>query len=431
MKKILTGILFLGFLGSYSESNDSAKFTFTLKKAKEYAENNNLKLSSTSLDIIKAKKKVWESIATGLPHIDATYNFSYILTLPDIYKRFADSTSNTNDMKMGNELTTTVSQLIFSGSYIVGVQASKVYRNLSKLQYIKSKDELNENVENSYILVLIAEANRKILINTLENTKKLLEETKAMLSEGLIEDTDVDQLELSVKNIENQISSINSQLDLAYWMLKYQMGIDLDQKIFLSETLDNILGQDLLAVSSQEFKVDDNINISLLNLQVKLQKLNTKLQLAAYLPTVSGFYQYYKNLNDKALSFTPTQLVGLKISIPIFSGGESWMKYKQADIEVKQAKLDLIDGMQALKLQYRDAKASYSNSYLKYNNEKGNMNLSEKIYDKTLIKYKEGVSSSLDLTQAQNQYLQSQGNYFQSILELIKNKTKLEKLLKK
>jgi outer membrane protein TolC len=449
-----------------TQKEQSTTKEFTLEQAKGYALSNNKGLKQSFIDVLKSEEKVWETIATGLPHIDVKSDVTYMLTVPDAISQFSSfnqlpvfmyqtsktlnkltagdpepfpvladpgqpEETNEDDLKLSPSMTVTVSQLIFSGSYIVGVRASKVYEQFINLSHEKNKLDLLESVTNSYILVLIAQENDHILNNLYENTKKLYNETSAIHKEGLVEETELDQLSLILKNIENTKNAINRQLALAKYLLKYQMGIDLKDEIVLHDKLSDILTSwDLNSILLKNFKVEKNINYKMLENNVDIQDLNLDLAKSAYLPTLAGFYRYYKNFNTESFNMEPENIVGLSLNLNIFSSGEDWSKVKQAKFELEKAKIQQYEKSQALILEFEQTKISYNSAYDKFVNEKEKMDLAEKIYDNTYKKYKEGVSSSLDLTQVHSQYLETQTNYFSSVSDLMSLKTKLEKILK-
>lgn len=439
------------------------KVEFSLEQAREFAMENSYILKNSRADIKAAKKKVWETTAAGLPQASVEGSYTYMLKVPEASAMFsglggmisgmmdkvnkldnqlngtpipdpipAGEPVSESDLKWGATMDVKVTQLIFSGAYIVGLQASKTYRNITELLDKKNTDDVMESVFNSYVLVLIAEENRSILKTTHENLKKTLFEVTAMHKEGFTEDTDVDQLQLTVTNIENSLSMLDRQVELAYRLLKFQMGMDVSTDIKLTDKLnDLVISSNLATMANMNFDVNSNINYKLVSNQEEISHLNLKLSKTEYLPTVAAFYNHNENFNDKAFNMNPADVVGVSVSLPIFSSGQRIAKVGQARIEYDKAKRDKEKAVQGLILDFEQSKTNYLTSLDKYKNSRVGMNLSKKIFDKTTIKYKEGISSSLDLTQTQNQYLQSQSDYYNSILELFKNKNKLDKIIKK
>lgn len=410
---------------------------FSLTEAKAYALKNSPTVKNSTLDLESAKKKIWETTAIGLPQVRANYSYSYQLTVNPLIEQFSrqfssmsGGTSDTNAFRTTSLLDITVSQLIFSGSYIVGLQTSKVYKGLSELSLTKSKDNLIESVTNSYILVLVAKENKILLDSTLNNTLEILNSMKKMYLQGLLDETDLDQLQLTTNSLKNATELMERQAEITERLLKFQIGLDLETKIELTDSIQALINNsDKNTLLQQDFTIENNVDFNLMDTQAKLMKLNLKLNKAAFLPDVAAFYQHEKNFNDKAISFTPPDLIGFSISVPIFSSGQRLARVSQARISYEKAlnsKQQVADG---LKVSYAEAKSSYIAATDKYNMAKENLGLSEKIYNRSLIKYREGMISSTDLTQNQNQFIQSQTNYYSSIIELTSARAKLEKLM--
>ncbi|MGC8802566.1 MAG: TolC family protein [Bacteroidales bacterium] len=438
MKKSLLLCLLLGVSSViFSQPACDSVLVLSLAEAKAYALSNSPVIKSSALDVESAKKKIWETTAMGLPQVSAKYSYSYILTLPEIYKQFAamgsggtGSPTNLDDLRTSSTLDVTVSQLIFSGSYLVGLQTSKVYRNLSELSLSKSKQDLAESVTNTYLLVLVSRENQRLIDSVYRNTQSILESMKAMYGQGFVEETDVDQLQITVNNLKNTAEVINQQAGIAERLLKFQLGCSLDQPIRLTDSL-STLATNLadVGILLQNFNVSQQVDYQLLETQAKLMKLNLRLNQSAFLPEVAAFYQHDKNFNTKAITFTPPDLIGVQVNIPIFSSGMRLARVSQARISYEKALINQQQVAQSLQIGFEDAKAKYLAALNSYTTARDNFKLAEKVYNRSWIKYREGTISSIELTQAQNQYIQSQTNYFNALLELNNARTKIEKML--
>jgi len=240
----------------------------------------------------------------------------------------------------------------------------------------------------------------------------------------------VDQLKLTAATIETTKSNLELQIKIATEMLKLTMGMNLEHPLVLSDNLENVFSQKEVATGSEiDFDVTQNINYQLISTQEKLMELNVKNEKAGFLPTVAAFYNHQENFNDNSFSFTPPDVVGLSVQIPIFSSWGRMSKVAQRQIELEQTRHDKVNAENGLKIQYRNSINQYLTAKNTYANNKLNMDLARRIFEKTQTKYKEGVSTSFDLSQSQGQYLQAQATYFQSVMELISAKSALDKLL--
>lgn len=447
------GTLLTIFPVMLTAQENKGPISLSLKQAQEYALQNNKSILNANLDVEAAKKKVWETTTMGLPHVDATVSTSYILTMPGFFEQFLrpgiemkypttdpdrdrkisdDLEKSLDSMRFSGTLDLTVSQLIFSGSYLVGLQASKVYRSLSELNKVKSTHDVLESVSNSYFMVLVAKENAMLLDSTRMNVEKTMNEISAMYKQGFVEETDVDQLNITLTNLKSSLDMIRRQIDISEKLLKIQLGIPIDQQVILTDNLPDLVNSmtyDQLLLA--ELVLDNNVSYQMLEAQVKSSELMVKLRKSETLPTIAAFYQHQELLNNNSISFTPPDLIGLTVNIPIFSSGERWSKIKQAKMELQKSKNTLDQTSDMLRLDYYQSKSALVSAKEKFESDKSNLELSRKIYNRALIKFQNGVISSIDLTQLQNQYLTAQSSYYQSLQSLISEKNKLEKILTK
>ncbi|MFZ4465065.1 MAG: TolC family protein, partial [Bacteroidales bacterium] len=293
----------------------------------------------------------------------------------------------------------------------------------------KTELDLLESVSNSYNLVLVLNETHQILQKSYDNLKKTLAEMQAMNEQGFIENTDVDQIELTSLNLENGLKSLSRQYDAATYLLKFQLGMPFDSNIVLTDSLENTATEiPLDIILETEFKLDNNINYQILKTQESLAELNLKREKSTYLPTLAAVYNHQEKLKTPSFDFNPKDVLAVQMNIPIFASGMKNYKVSQRKLELEKVvnvRETLANG---LELEYINVKNELVTAYDKFQNDKKNIDLTQRVYEKTLIKFKEGLSSSLDLTNAQNQYLTAQSNYFNSIYTVITAKNKLQKL---
>jgi outer membrane protein len=461
-------ILFLAYntISAQKVGKDSI-LSFSLKNAQDYALQNSPLVKNAGLDMDIAKKKIWETTAIGLPQVNSKFSYSYQITLPAMETEFSELTglfgwmygvdsylynqtsghdpyfgnikapdpnqkvATENQLRWGLTYDITASEIIFNGSFIVGLQTTKVYKQLSEQGYAKSQLDVTEQVTNAYYLVLIAQENTSIIDSSYANTEKIYEYIKAMHAQGLMEETDEDQMQLTLSTLKNARDMLTRQTEVTKNLLKFQMGIDLAKQVILTDNLTTLIEtSDLSALLTKDFNVKNNNDYKLMETQEKLSGLNLKLQQSSLLPDVAGFYTHEENFNKNSFSFTPPNMVGLSVNIPIFGSGMKLAKISEAKISLEKAKNSTEQTSLGLQSSFSDAKSSFINAAEKYQTCKQNILLAGKIYNKSLIKYKEGIIGSMELTQSQNQYLQAQSDYYTSIIGFTTTKSKLEKLLK-
>ncbi|HOZ14794.1 MAG TPA: TolC family protein [Tenuifilaceae bacterium] len=465
MKWIYNGLLvligvFISFC-TYSQETKSDTLKLSLTDAQNYAIQYNRSVQSAKIDVESAKKKVWETTAIGLPQASLSANYQHIFKVPEfslpmvglsatplplidglqqretspgsgVWQYYMEGEKLSMAVQDNTTFDLTVSQLIFSGEYIVGLQASKVFKELSEKSLAKVENQTMENVANSYYMIKVVDENISVLSQSLEVMDKTYNDLAKMNEVGFNEETDVDQIKINKTNIEILINSLNAQKEILTKLLKLQLGLDYSQQLVLTEKLSDVIEKcNLGFIGTQEFNVENTVDMQLINTQVKLSELSLKREKSTFLPTISGFYKHQEQLNEPSFSFAMKDIAGISLSLPIFSSGMKMAKVSQAKLSLKQSQLNKTNVEQSLVMEYDQAKSDYLTAFSSYNMNKESMELSKKIYDKTIIKYTEGVASSFELTQNQGQYLTAQSNYFNSMLQLLQSKAKLDRILKK
>ena len=415
---------------------------FDLKTAREYAVEHSYDTRKSQLDLETAHQKLKETVASGLPQISANINYNNNLKLATslIPNFFEGKLEEKIPVRFGTQHNATaniqVQQLIFNGSYFVGLQTSKLYQSLAEQSVERTSLNVQEDVTTSYYLILVAEENERILQLTLANLEKTHAEVLEMNKEGFVAETDADLIQIALTELKNGLQTLQKQKDMAAKLLKFQMGLDLDEPIALVDTLEDILRQTDVDLSLQsEFEIENNIDYRLISGQEKLTEMALKNEKSRYLPTVSAFFTYQQNAFRDRFSFFssggrwfPMQVLGVNISIPVFKSGNQSAKVSQASLAVDRARNDREQVTQALLLEAEQTKIRLSSTQENYSNMKSNLKLSQKVYEAMLTKYKEGVASSMELTQANDKSLKSQFDYFQALSELLNAKNKMDRL---
>jgi outer membrane protein TolC len=333
----------------------------------------------------------------------------------------------------------TVSQLIFNGSYIVGLQSAKVYLQISENAKIKNNQEIREMVVNAYGNVLLANESIAILEKNKTNLEKTLNETTQIFKNGLIEEENVEQLQITLTTIKSAQENIKRQKVIATNMLKLILGITIEKELILTENLNNLALNNInFELSTTPFQVENSIDFKIQENLVQSKKLLLLLEKSNALPSLAAAYNFgYNAFGNKFQFFTNNQRwlnfsnVGLSLNVPIFSSLGRSARTQQAKIALEQAKTQMTQVEQSLKLQFEKAKSDYEYSLEQLNTTKSSLTLAERIENKQQIKLKEGLSSSFDLSEAQRQLYATQQNYLQAMLDVINKKASLEKIITK
>jgi outer membrane protein len=405
---------------------------FSLNEAKNYALNNSPVLLNSARDVEIAKKKIWENTATGLPQATLSSSYSYSPALVGLSKNLQDFIPgfNPKDMKTSFFASIQVSQLIFSGQYIVGLKAAKVYAGLSELANSKSKIGIVESITTTYFTALVAREAKDILDSTLKTVQKTLFETEQLFANGFVESTDVDQLKILVSNIKSSLSVTERQIDLMDRLLNFQMGIPINQAIVLTDQIDPLVTvMNFEAAVLDSFKLENNVDYQMLSTQEKLMKLNMQVTMAQYLPTLAGFYNRYEDFDKNMFNDQSPNMFGLSLSFPLWTSGQRNSQVSQSRIEYMKAQTNTKMASESLLIQYETSLSEFLSARDIYTMQKESRNLALHIYEKSLKKFTEGMGSSLDLNQTQSQYFDAEGNYFNALMSLVSAKSKLESLL--
>ncbi len=455
--KLIALLSVFGLFAFNINAQTDTVYKFNLPQAQEFAIKNFFISKNAELDIESAQKKIWETTAIGLPQLSGKVDYTYMPDIPEMSfpQTIMGDNKGDNEIIVGGDfrnedfysmrsgesfkmgVTNNVSyslmltQLIFSGEYIVGLQASRIYKLFAVENYDKVKIDIRESIASSYYAILILNENKVVLEETLNNLKMNYEYTKKFYEQGLVEDTDVDQLELTVKRTENSLRTIENQIQYLSKLFKYQIGVEVDTQIELLDSIDMLLKINIIEPTSYKFNLEEQIDYKLLTTQENLQSLSLNREKSTFLPTVSGFYQYKDQFEAPAFDMNIKHIIGLSLSVPIVSSGMRLAKVGQAKIELNKA--SNIKEQEALRLTLtaQQSMFDYNTALANYYNESENITLSEKVLNKATIRFKEGMVSSLELSIYNNQYLQAQLTYATAIQELLTKKVALDKAFNK
>jgi outer membrane protein TolC len=418
--------------------------TFNLKEAQDFAVKNSYKVRNSQFDLDMARKKVKENLSYGFPQIDASVDYSYFIALPTslIPGEFFDRPPGEYiEVQFGtkNNMTAgvTLNQLIFDGRYFIGLQYAKIFEQLSVESLEKSEEDIKETVTQTYYNILVGQEALKVLDSTLVILEKTRFETGELFKEGFAEQTDYDQLTLTVTDIQNSINSVKRQNEIGYKLLNYQLGIDLDQQVTLTETLDDLIRQaSSAALVDQQFNLEQHIDYRLVSSQEEMKLLSLKNEKAAYYPSLKGFLFLQENAQRNEFDFTDpeepwflTSSTGISMKVPILSSGYRKSKVSQAQIDLEKIQNTKEQVAEGLKLSIARSRLDYKTALENYVREVQNVELSLEIYQKALTKYNEGIATSVELTQQHNQFLDSERKYFQTVRNLLDAKNSLDKAL--
>ncbi|MDR2963561.1 MAG: TolC family protein [Bacteroidales bacterium] len=440
------------------------KLNLSLSQAKNYALQHNRSLKVSELAVQKAEAAKWQAIASMLPHVDAKLGYtnflgysaelnlgssnsadlSSVLTGDPAHDNIVMIAAQTVGALMGGSGGTEIAMnpygdlsvqatMAFTGMQVVGVQLSNLAITMSKLSLNLSDLSVKANVTTAYLTVLVAEQSKKLMESSKENVQKMYETTKKMYEVGVVEQTAVDQLDVQVGLIANEVKKTERNIELAYNSLRLILGVSSKTELDLTDGITDFLtANDAYATAATPFDIDSNYTMMLLNQNVKLSQKQQALKVWEHTPTLALFAQHTDRSyfgKPEGFNMTPPNTVGATLAIPIFSSGERYSKLTQAKIDLKTAELNRDDAAYGLRIQERQLRFLLNSAIETYELQKKNVDVSTRIFDKTMQKYQLGTVSSTDLTTINNNLISAQGAYIGALLDLLTAQVNLQKLL--
>lgn len=439
MKKTVVFICLL-LLSTDIKSQDS----FSLEDAINYAlQNNRLSKNATSdLEIANAKK--WETIATGLPQISAFFDYSNNIKQPISLvpaEFFGGNPGEFAELSFGTKQTLdgslTLRQLLFDGSYMIGLASIELFMDIAKKAKIKTDIEVKKATISAYGNALVSQERVEILKRNLENVKNNLEEINKIYDSGFTELENVEQLTISYSSLKNSLDYSIKLNKTSLNLLKLIIGFDIDKEIILEDNLMGLILKNTdLTMPIEDFDIEKNIDYQLAFNNKESQKTLFNLEKSKALPTLSAFIKGgYDGNNDSFEFFKSSQkwygysFAGVTMSVPVFSSLRRSAKTQQAKLEYEKSKVDLLESKKTILIELDNANSEYQFALNSYNNSVESLKLAEKIEKKNQIKFLEGLISGLDLRQAQLQLYSIQNQLLQSMVEVITKKINLEIIL--
>lgn len=444
MKKVATLSLLL-LLGITASAQKTTEILYlSLEEAESYALQHNVNLRNAKLDIDAAEAFVKENVASGLPQVTAGVDVSSNFSLPPSFlpaEIVGGTPGETVVVKFGTDYSgqasATLTQMVFDGVFFVGLEAAKTFKERTQKEAVLSEIDVIESVDKAYYAALVSELNLELVEKNYGRLDTLLMETKTMAESGFAEKIDVNRVQLQFNNIEVQRKNARRSLDISLALLKFQMGMPVDQAIELTDKLEAELFEDL--PSAGEFNYVDRVEYSILQSNYQLAELNKKLNAMRYVPSIElyatvgasagvGSAANIFNLTNQWFGYG---LAGVRLSIPIFDGLQKHRVSQQRKIEIDQALNGFEQLENSINLELKQTAIELENSIDFMRVQRSNMDLSEEVYNVTKTKYQQGVGSNIEVINADADYKQAQLNFFRALYEALVAKVNYEKALGK
>jgi outer membrane protein TolC len=440
MKKILLIIVVLLSLKISAQNS----LSLSLQEAIDFALENSYAIQNANKDIELSIQKNTETVAFGLPQINANVDYNYwlkqqITLLPaeiaggeeGQFVEIAFGTTNSLNAAA------TLSQVIFDGSYLVGLKYLDTYKQISINAKEKTEQIIRETVINAYGNVLFTEEGISIIEQNVATLEKNVAQTEEIYKNGFTEEESLEQLKITLASIKTLLSKTKKMKSISYKMLNIILGTDINTSLILTDNLDELTKQNIqLSLLSEDFNVKDHIDYKIAEITQEGKEAVIKLEKSKALPSLTSFINYGVSGYSNSFSYLESNqqwfdysLLGISLNVPIFSSLERSSRTQQAKIDYDKATLNLLETTQKVNLELEKSKIEYQYRIEEFETSKENLALAERIEKKQEIKFFEGISTSFELTEAQRQLYTMQQNYLQAMLDVISAKASLDKAL--
>jgi outer membrane protein TolC len=443
MKKVVVIIgLGLASFAAFSQTNETpSSYSFSLQQAVDFALQNQNNIKNAMLDEEIAKNKVKEVFGMGLPQVNASFDVKKFLELPTSLipaEFFGGPPGSFAAVQFGTEYQATAgfdaSQLLFSGDYFLGLKASKVYLELSSKATQRSKIETASTVSKAYYTVLINQERILLMDANIARLKKTMDDTKALLDNGLVEKLDHDRLTVAYNNLVLEHEKIERLLKVGVYLLKYQMGMDIAANLTLTDKLSDVkfdIGSD---ISAEKFDYAKRVEYNLYETQRHLAELDLKRNKFSFLPnafaygSVNGTAQRNEfNIFNTGYRWYPMALIGAKVAVPIFSGLQRNYKLQQAKVSLQKADNNMEFIKKSIDLELSSSLTVLQNAAASLENQKKNMIVAEDVFRVSKLKYDQGVGSNIEVITAETALKESQTNYYNALFDALVAKIDYDK----
>ena len=440
MKIFITSLLVLSFSVAFAPTNLVAQKTMELEDAIQYALDNNYTIQNARLTLADARQRMIETRAIGLPQVTGSVSFKRYLEVPKsllpafFFPPGTPEESRRISFLQKNNFTAsaTLNTMLFNGNFFVALEAAKAYKDYAAIEYLTKEKEVKNQVTDAFLPVLLLQENITIFEKNIANLMKVLHETRELYKAGFAEQLDVDRLELSLSNLKVERDNLIKNKENVLAVLKFSMNYPATEPLDVEGNLESLLLLYDSKLANAKLDFANRPDVSLVNEGIHLSALNIKNYKAEYLPSLYGFIagQYDYQGNNKEDGFwAPTALVGVQLNVPIFDGFGRGAKVQRAKIELEKAQNQQAQMLQGIEMEVNNAKNALQGAKERLDERKKNLALAQRIYETTQVKYREGVGSSLEVSQAEQALYNSQAKLVQAKYDLLSAKVSLAKAL--
>ncbi|MCO5231324.1 MAG: TolC family protein [Chitinophagales bacterium] len=433
-------VIVVATCGSLVNAQDLS--SFTLEDAKTYAIQNSKDIALKQVEVNQAKLKVKESLSYLLPQVNGDLKYVHYgqlnsTIIPAGTFGMPESQIIQFGMPENVNVDITASQTIFNGVILVGLKAADIFVHMTEQEKVVKVEDLKDMISRSYYNVLLARESVAIVSKNIKNLEALYKDTKTLYDNGLVEEIDVDRLTLSLANLKTQVNSLENNVKLTEVVLKFQMGYPVEKEIQLVQQLSDFVDSNVVALP-ETVGFENRSELHLMNLREQVNLTNIKRLKYSNLPSLTAFGSLASSAQREKFSFFKfgddypwfnVRYFGVQLNVPIWDSFGRRSKVNSAKQDLQRIRIGRDQLMESFKLSYQKARLDYSNAVNEYNNTNRNLILAEKIYKVAQIKYKEGVGSSLELTNAEQQLYTTQATLVNATYKVLIAKTDINKAM--
>lgn len=441
MKHTFLILIALSMGSAFAQTNASSS-AYSLQQCIDYALENHTSMKNAQLDYESSAEKVKETISIGLPQINGSAAFNDNLKVQSQFvpANAFDPSAPANvviplafGVKYSANASLTATQIIFDGSYFVGLQAARVYKELYEKSITQTKVDLVEKVSKAYYAVLVNEERLSLIQKNQLLIDKLFNDTKAMRDAGFADNVALQRIEVRKNNLDVEISKMESMVAINQALLKFQMGLPQQENISLTDEIEEVIDE-VNTLEEVTTNYENRIEYKQLEVQKQLMDLDVKNYKSTALPSLSAFGTLGANIGSLAFSDVPQfdkwrrfTMVGLNLNVPIFSSFQRSHRIAQAQISSEKVSNSMEQLEQSIELEQLQSKLTIDNSLKTVKAQKSNMALAEEVYRITKIKYDEGMASNYEVIDAETALKDAQTNYYNALYEAVVAKIDLQK----
>ncbi len=442
-----------------AKAQEPTTLRLSLEEAQKYAVEHNYTMQNASLELQKAEYSKWQTIASMLPQVKAGFDYQNMCgyemvmggggglgsmipdsitigdaTVPISIPNSGGESGGATVIPMNPNGTFSITASVaLTGAQIVGVMLNNIAQKMVDISHKQTEQNIRSQVRSVYVSTLVMEDIVGLLDSSLANMEQLERTTLESVRAGAAEQIQADKLHVQVASLRNSINANRRSLTMLYNSMILQLGADVNSKIELTTTLDEVLDINHLGqLTLGGFNIENNYNYQLLQRNEEVAKRNVTMAYMDFTPTITAYYQYSAKTyfgKDQGFNMTPPNMIGAGISLPLFSSGSRYAKVKSAQIDYNEALNSKQQAEDGLRVQYNQLCYDLVNAIETYQIQKDNLDVTKRVFDNTTEKFKYGHASNLEVTNASTDIITAQSNYIQAVMSVVSAEVALENLL--